>query len=79
MTLSETLHGTVAKHYDELNKLNEAVCNPISTIFAWTKALFARARFDKNASLTNFAITLERVTIETVIRGKMTKDLSKLV
>jgi isocitrate dehydrogenase len=79
LTLCETVHGTISKHFEEFYQLNETSSNSISTIFAWTKALSARARVDKNVDLINFAITLERITIETVMRGSMTRDLAALV
>ena len=78
ITLCETVHGTIDNHTDEHNYLGETSSNSISTIFAWSKALLAKARLDKNYDLIDFALNLERITIETVMRGQMTQDLSKL-
>lgn len=69
LTLCETVHGTISKHFEDIYQLNQTSCNSISTIFVWTKALLARGRIDNNVELINFAINLEKVTIETVMIG----------
>ena len=76
---AEAAHGTVTRHYREHQKGNPTSTNPIASIFAWTRALAARGRMDETAEVTEFAETLERVCIETVESGKMTKDLALLV
>lgn len=76
IVLCETLHGSVPKHFKNHYLLRDTSTNSISTIFAWTKALHARAMNDQNEELVNFADTLEKVTIETVMKGQMTKDLA---
>jgi len=75
---SEAAHGTVTRHYREHQKGNATSTNPIASIFAWTRGLAHRAKLDKNAELAAFCDTLERVCIETVEQGHMTKDLSLL-
>lgn len=76
---AEAAHGTVTRHYRFHQKGQETSTNSIASIFAWTQGLLARARFDSNDKLKNFAETLERVIIETVEGGFMTKDLAILV
>ncbi|MEZ5919383.1 MAG: NADP-dependent isocitrate dehydrogenase [Alphaproteobacteria bacterium] len=76
---AEAAHGTVTRHYREHQKGNPTSTNPIASIFAWTQGLKYRGEFDGNAALVNFAQTLERVCIETVESGYMTKDLALLV
>ena len=76
---SEAAHGTVTRHYREHQKGNATSTNPIASIFAWTRGLEHRAKLDKNAELAAFCDTLERVCIETVEQGHMTKDLSLLI
>ncbi|MBT5108811.1 MAG: NADP-dependent isocitrate dehydrogenase [Rhodospirillaceae bacterium] len=76
---AEAAHGTVTRHYREHQKGVETSTNPIASIFAWTRALSYRGRFDETPEVTNFAETLERVCIETVESGTMTKDLAILV
>ena len=76
---AEAAHGTVTRHYREHQKGNPTSTNPIASIFAWTRALAARGRMDETPEVTEFAETLERVCIETVESGKMTKDLALLV
>ena len=76
---SEAAHGTVTRHYREHQKGNATSTNPIASIFAWTRGLAHRAKLDNNAELAAFCATLERVCIETVEQGKMTKDLSLLI
>lgn len=76
---AEAAHGTVTRHYREYQKGNETSTNPIASIFAWTEGLIYRARFDNTPELERFAETLERVCVETVEAGFMTKDLAMLV
>jgi isocitrate dehydrogenase len=76
---AEAAHGTVTRHYREHQKGNPTSTNPIASIFAWTRALAARGRMDDTPDVSNFAETLERVCVETVESGKMTKDLALLV
>jgi isocitrate dehydrogenase len=76
---AEAAHGTVTRHYREHQKGNPTSTNPIASIFAWTRGLKYRGTFDDNQPLVDFAETLERVCIETVESGHMTKDLALLV
>ena len=76
---AEAAHGTVTRHYREHQKGNPTSTNPIASIFAWTRGLAARGRMDGTPEVTAFADTLERVCIETVESGKMTKDLALLI
>ena len=76
---SEAAHGTVTRHYREHQKGRATSTNPIASIFAWTRGLAHRAKLDNNPDLAKFCDTLERVCIETVEQGKMTKDLSLLI
>jgi isocitrate dehydrogenase len=76
---SEAAHGTVTRHYREHQKGRETSTNPIASIFAWTRGLIYRGRFDATPDVTAFAETLERVCVETVQAGFMTKDLAILI
>jgi len=76
---SEAAHGTVTRHYRQYQRGEETSTNSIASIFAWTRGLAHRAKLDGNAELARFASTLERVCIETVEAGFMTKDLALLV
>ncbi len=76
---AEAAHGTVTRHYRRHQRGEATSTNPIASIFAWTRALIYRARFDDTPELGRFAQTLERVCIETVEDGHMTKDLALLV
>ncbi len=76
---SEAAHGTVTRHYREHQKGRETSTNPIASIFAWTRGLAYRGQFDGTPDVTDFANTLERVCVETVESGFMTKDLASLV
>ena len=76
---AEAAHGTVTRHYRQHQQGNPTSTNPIASIFAWTRALAARGRMDETPDLSRFAETLERVCVETVESGKMTKDLASLV
>ncbi len=76
---AEAAHGTVTRHYRLHQNGEETSTNSIASIHAWTGGLRHRAKLDGNAALENFADTLERVTVETVESGFMTKDLALLV
>jgi len=76
---AEAAHGTVTRHYREHQKGKETSTNSIASIFAWTQGLTHRAKLDNNPELARFATTLERVCVETVETGFMTKDLALLV
>ncbi len=76
---SEAAHGTVTRHFREHQKGRETSTNPIASIFAWTRGLAYRGQFDHTPDVTRFAETLERVCIETVESGSMTKDLAALI
>jgi isocitrate dehydrogenase len=76
---SEAAHGTVTRHYRDHQAGKETSTNPIASIFAWTQGLAHRAKLDNNPELAKFTATLERVCIETVEQGKMTKDLAMLI
>ena len=76
---SEAAHGTVTRHYRDHQAGKATSTNPIASIFAWTRGLAHRAKLDNNKALSQFCDTLERVCIETVEQGKMTKDLSLLI
>jgi isocitrate dehydrogenase len=76
---AEAAHGTVTRHYRQHQQGKPTSTNPIASIFAWTRGLEARGRMDDTPEVSEFARTLERVCIETVEEGKMTKDLALLV
>ncbi|MBV8612635.1 MAG: NADP-dependent isocitrate dehydrogenase [Acetobacteraceae bacterium] len=76
---SEAAHGTVTRHYRQHQKGQETSTNPIASIFAWTRGLGYRGQFDHTPEVTRFAETLERVCVETVEAGFMTKDLAALI
>ena len=76
---AEAAHGTVTRHYRQHQAGKETSTNPIASIFAWTRGLAHRAALDENAELAEFAATLERVCIEAVEGGSMTKDLALLI
>jgi isocitrate dehydrogenase len=76
---AEAAHGTVTRHYREYQKGRETSTNSIASIFAWTRGLSHRAKLDDNAPLARFAETLEKVCVDTVEAGFMTKDLALLV
>ena len=76
---SEAAHGTVTRHYRMHQEGKKTSTNPIASIFAWTRGLAHRGKLDSNNELTKFAKTLEKVCIETVESGSMTKDLAVLV
>jgi isocitrate dehydrogenase len=76
---AEAAHGTVTRHYREHQKGKETSTNPIASIFAWTRGLVYRAQFDGTPDVKHFAETLERICVETVEAGHMTKDLAILI
>jgi isocitrate dehydrogenase len=73
---AEAAHGTVTRHFRAYQKGKPTSTNPIASIFAWTRGLEFRGRLDSNQPLINFCLALEKVCIETVEAGKMTKDLA---
>ena len=76
---AEAAHGTVTRHYREYQKGKSTSTNSIASIFAWTRGLAHRAKLDNNPALDKFALTLEKVCVDTVEAGYMTKDLALLV
>ncbi len=73
---AEAAHGTVTRHYRQHQQGKKTSTNPIASIFAWTRGLAFRGKLDENQDLIDFAETLEKVCVETVESGKMTKDLA---
>ncbi|MFC3705697.1 NADP-dependent isocitrate dehydrogenase [Devosia honganensis] len=76
---AEAAHGTVTRHYRQHQQGKETSTNSTASIFAWTRGLAHRAKLDNNEELAKFAATLEKVTVDTIEEGKMTKDLALLV
>jgi isocitrate dehydrogenase len=76
---AEAAHGTVTRHYRQHQAGKETSTNPIASIFAWTRGLYYRGKFDGTPDVQNFAETLEKVCVDTVEAGKMTKDLAILI
>ncbi len=76
---AEAAHGTVTRHYRQYQQGKETSTNPIASIFAWTSGLTYRAKFDNTPDVAGFAKKLERVCVETVEAGFMTKDLASLI
>jgi isocitrate dehydrogenase len=76
---AEAAHGTVTRHYRLHQQGKPTSTNPIASIFAWTRGLEARGRMDETPDVSEFAQTLERVCVQTVEEGKMTKDLALLI
>ncbi|MFY8094346.1 MAG: NADP-dependent isocitrate dehydrogenase [Niveispirillum sp.] len=76
---AEAAHGTVTRHYREHQKGKPTSTNPIASIFAWTQGLTYRGKFDETPEVVEFARTLERVCVDTVESGYMTKDLATLI
>jgi isocitrate dehydrogenase len=76
---SEAAHGTVTRHYRLHQQGKETSTNATASIFAWTRGLIHRANLDGNADLKRFAATLEKVTVQTIEEGAMTRDLATLV
>ena len=76
---AEAAHGTVTRHFRQFQRGESTSTNSIASIFAWTRGLAHRAKLDGNEALARFSATLEKVTIDTVESGDMTKDLALLV
>jgi isocitrate dehydrogenase len=76
---AEAAHGTVTRHYRQHQQGKATSTNPIASIFAWTRGLSARGRMDDTPAVSDFAERLERVCVQTVERGAMTKDLALLI
>ncbi|HTJ56409.1 MAG TPA: NADP-dependent isocitrate dehydrogenase [Devosiaceae bacterium] len=76
---AEAAHGTVTRHYRSHQQGKETSTNSTASIFAWTRGLAHRAKLDSNDALAKFAATLEKVTVDTIEAGQMTKDLALLV
>jgi len=76
---AEAAHGTVTRHYRQHQQGKATSTNPIASIFAWTRGLAHRGKLDGTPEVTQFAETLERVCVQTVESGQMTKDLALLV
>ncbi|MEO0462158.1 MAG: NADP-dependent isocitrate dehydrogenase [Pseudomonadota bacterium] len=76
---AEAAHGTVTRHFRQHEQGKATSTNPIASIFAWTRGLIYRGKFDDTPDVVKFAETLERVCIETVEKGSMTKDLALLI
>jgi isocitrate dehydrogenase len=76
---AEAAHGTVTRHYRQHEEGKATSTNPIASIFAWTRGLQARGRMDETPEVSEFGERLERVCIQTVESGKMTKDLALLI
>ena len=76
---AEAAHGTVTRHYRMHQKGEATSTNPIASIFAWTRGLSYRGKMDENEALIDFASKLEKVCVDTVESGNMTKDLAILV
>ena len=76
---SEAAHGTVTRHFRLHQQGKETSTNPIASIFAWARGLYHRGKLDDNNKLKKFVKTLEKVCVETVENGSMTKDLATLV
>jgi|TARA_B100000586_G_scaffold152526_1_gene110836 isocitrate dehydrogenase len=76
---AEAAHGTVTRHYRMHQEGKETSTNPIASIFAWTRGLLYRGKLDNNKDLVNFAQTIEKVCVDTVESGSMTKDLAILI
>ena len=76
---AEAAHGTVTRHYRQHQQGKETSTNPIASIFAWARGLYHRGKMDQNEELKKFVKTLEKVCVETVENGLMTKDLAVLI
>ena len=76
---AEAAHGTVTRHYRMHQEGKQTSTNPIASIFAWTRGLSYRGKLDQNNELINFAQQIEKVCVETIESGSMTKDLAILV
>lgn len=75
---AEAAHGTVTRHYRRYQKGEKTSTNPIASIFAWTRALYYRGKFDDNEALKDFSTALEKACVDAVEQGYMTKDLALL-
>ena len=73
---AEAAHGTVTRHYRQHQQGKETSTNPIASIFAWTQGFLHRAKLDNNSQLEKYAKTLEKVCVQTIEAGYMTKDLA---
>jgi isocitrate dehydrogenase len=76
---AEAAHGTVTRHYRQHQRGEKTSTNPIASIFAWTQGLAFRGKKDKTPDVVAFADTLEKVCVEAVEAGEMTKDLALLI
>ncbi|MBL8545561.1 MAG: NADP-dependent isocitrate dehydrogenase [Hyphomonadaceae bacterium] len=76
---AEAAHGTVTRHYRQHQKGEPTSTNSVASIFAWTRGLAHRGKLDSNQKLIDYALLLEKITVDTVESGKMTKDLAVLV
>ncbi len=76
---AEAAHGTVTRHYRQHQQGKQTSTNSIASIFAWTRGLSYRGKFDNTPDVVDFAETLEKVCIDTVEAGDMTKDLAMLI
>jgi isocitrate dehydrogenase len=76
---AEAAHGTVTRHYRMYQQGKPTSTNPVASIFAWTRALAHRGKLDGTPDVTRFAQTLEKVCVDTIEAGKMTKDLASAV
>src|SRR5436305_1462477 len=76
---AEAAHGTVTRHYRQHQKRQETSTNSVASIYAWTRGLAYRGRFDGNEALAKFSATLEKVCVDTIEAGYMTKDLALLI
>ncbi len=76
---AEAAHGTVTRHYRQYQRGEQTSTNSVASIYAWTRGLAHRAKLDNSAELAKFAATLEKVTVDTVEAGDMTKDLAILI
>src|SRR4029078_11593836 len=76
---AEAAHGTVTRHYRQHQKGQETSTKSRASVYAWTRGLAHRAKLDNNADLAKFASTLEKVVVDTVEAGDMTKDIAILV
>jgi isocitrate dehydrogenase len=76
---AEAAHGTITRHFRAHQRGEATSSNPIASIFAWTRGLVFRGKLDATPDVVDFAETLERVCVETVEGGQMTKDLALLV
>jgi isocitrate dehydrogenase len=76
---AEAAHGTVTRHYRQWQQGKETSTNPIASIYAWTRGLYFRGKMDGTPDVQNFANALEKVCVDVVEAGHMTKDLAILI